>query len=292
MTRSSTGRVILITGARSGIGEAIALHQARAGDIVFATTRSGPGVGLHQIAQQENLDIRHLQLDVTDDESVQAAITQALKQTGHIDVLVNNAGISTIESVEGSLEAAKQIFEVNYFGMLRTISAILPSMRERGSGTIINVSSVAGFVANAGSGAYAASKHAIEGMSQSLALEVIGLGIRVIILEPGYIATPIFQKAQRPEPPSGPYAKHIRRGRVVYSDPAKRAAPPSVVAEVVAAALADPEPQLRYYAGSAKPLITGRQRTSDEDWVKLGLIESDEDWFATVAKTVALVLTK
>lgn len=287
-------RVILVTGASSGIGEAISLHRARLGDTVFATMRNTAASSLPKIAEEEELDIRLLTLDVTDDVSVTSAITEALAQTGHIDVLVNNAGISTIESVEGSLESARKLFDINYFGMLRTITAVLPSMRERHSGTIINVSSVAGFVANAGSGAYAASKHAVEAMSQSLALEVISLGIRVIILEPGFISTPIFPKAQRAEPPSGPYAKHIRRGRLVYSDPANRAAPVSVVAEVVSAALADPQPKMRYQAGSAKALIQGRLRTPDEEWLLLGAVpdEADDEWFGLVAKSVKLALAE
>ncbi|PRQ09058.1 Cyclopentanol dehydrogenase [Enhygromyxa salina] len=287
--------VVFITGTSSGIGEALALHRARLGDTVFATMRNlDAGSTLEKIAAEENLDLRLLALDLTDDESVTRAVSDALDQTGHIDVLINNAGISTIQTVEGSLAAARETFEVNYFGMLKTITAVLPSMRERRSGTIINVSSVTGVVANAGSGAYAASKHAIEAMSESLALEVISLGIRVIILEPGFIATPIFPKAQGGEPPSGPYAKHIRRGRLIYSDPAKRAMPAVTVAEVVAGALTDPEPKLRYYAGSAKPLMHGRRRTSDEEWLSLGQVADDDDeaWFALIAKTVNLALVE
>ncbi|WP_181233201.1 SDR family oxidoreductase [Enhygromyxa salina] len=286
---------MFITGTSSGIGEALALHRARLGDTVFATMRNlDAGSTLEKIAAEENLDLRLLALDLTDDESVTRAVSDALDQTGHIDVLINNAGISTIQTVEGSLAAARETFEVNYFGMLKTITAVLPSMRERRSGTIINVSSVTGVVANAGSGAYAASKHAIEAMSESLALEVISLGIRVIILEPGFIATPIFPKAQGGEPPSGPYAKHIRRGRLIYSDPAKRAMPAVTVAEVVAGALTDPEPKLRYYAGSAKPLMHGRRRTSDEEWLSLGQVADDDDeaWFALIAKTVNLALVE
>jgi NAD(P)-dependent dehydrogenase (short-subunit alcohol dehydrogenase family) len=287
--------VWLITGCSSGIGEALALHRARLGDTVFATMRNvEAGGALKKLADDEKLDLRLLKLDVTDDDSVSSAIKDALEQAGHIDVLVNNAGISTIQSVEGSLAAARETFEINYFGMLRTITAVLPSMRERHSGTIINVSSVTGVVANAGSGAYAASKHAVEAMSQSLALEVNCLGIRVIILQPGFIATPIFPKAQGGEPPSGPYAKHIRRGRLIYSDPGKRAMPASIVAEIVSDALTDPQPKLRYQAGSAKALIQGRLRTPDEEWLTLGLVDdaNDEEWFALIAKTVNLALTE
>jgi NAD(P)-dependent dehydrogenase (short-subunit alcohol dehydrogenase family) len=288
-------RVWLITGCSSGIGEALALHRARLGDTVFATMRNlEAGGNLKKIAEDEKIDLRLLQLDVTVDDSVTNAIKAALDQTGHIDVLVNNAGISTIQSVEGSLAAARETFEINYFGMLKTITAVLPSMRERRSGTIINVSSVSGTVSTAGSGAYAASKHAVEALSQALALEVISLGIRVIVLQPGFIATKIFGKALAGELPAGPYAKHIRRCRLVYSDPGKRAMPTSIVTDTVAAALDDPQPKLRYPSGSAKALIQGRLRTPDEEWLRLGLVEDDKDdeWAAMVTKTVTLALSE
>jgi NAD(P)-dependent dehydrogenase (short-subunit alcohol dehydrogenase family) len=283
-------RVVLITGSSSGIGEAIALHQARLGNTVFATMRDPAtgGQALREAMASEPLDVRILQLDVTDDASVERACAEALGQTGHIDVLVNNAGVSTIEPVEGSVAAAHELFEINYFGMLRTISAVLPSMRERGAGTIVNVSSVVGVLANAGSGAYAASKHAVEAMSESLALETVALGIRVIILRPGFIDTPIFPKAHvpYPEPPTGPYAAHIRRGLMIYSDPMKVAAPPRLVAEILEGALTDPEPKLRYHAGSADAFISARRRTPDEEWIRLGLIPEDKAWFAEVDKLV------
>lgn len=283
--------VVLVTGSSSGIGEAIATHQARLGKTVFASMRN-PDAGreLQELAATENLDIRLLRLDVTDDQSVASAVAKVISQTGCIDILINNAGISTIESVEGSLQAAKRAFEVNYFGMLRTISAVLPFMRERGSGVIINVSSAAGVAANAGSGAYAASKFAIEAMSESLAAETMSLGIRVIILEPGYIQTPIYEKVHRAlgtEAPTGPYAKHIRRGRIIYSSLVSNRPPPSVVATVVEEALVDPAPKLRYQAGSAKRLITVRRRIPDEDWVGLGLIEDDDEWSATMANAIS-----
>lgn len=282
---------VLITGSSSGIGKAIALHQAQLGNTVFATMRNtADGGELQQAAEQEGLDLRVLQLDLTDDQSVSGCISNALEQAGQIDVLINNAGISTIEAVEGSLEAARSVFEVNYFGMLRTIAAVLPSMRARRRGVIMNVSSVTGVAANGGSGAYAASKHAIEAMSESLAIETVEHGIRVIILQPGFIATPIFPKAHipYPEPPTGPYAKHLRRGLMVYSDPMNLAAPPRAVAEVVQEALVDPEPKLRYQAGSAKKFIDGRRAARDEDWVRLGLVEDDQEWFGELSALLNL----
>lgn len=278
-------KVVLVTGTSSGIGEAIALQQARAGNTVFATMRtpdtSGDGL---RAAAATGLDIRVLQLDVTNDESVTNAIHEALAQTGRIDVLVNNAGISPIGCVEGSLEEAKHAFDTNYFGMLRTIAAVLPSMRQQGSGVIVNVSSVTGVLANAGSGSYAASKHAVEAMSESLAIETMSHGIRVIILQPGFIATRIFEKAQRGAPPSGPYETHVRRMRAMYTDPQNIAQPPSVVAEALQAALDDPEPKLRYKAGSAKIYIEGRRRLSDEQWIGTGRFLDDAEWFVETRK--------
>lgn len=270
---------VLVTGASSGIGKAIALHQARLGNVVFATMRNlDDGRALVDTAARESLSLSVLPLDVTNDASVASACAAAIETTGHLDILVNNAGISPIGSVEGSLEVAKHCFETNYFGMLRTISAVLPSMRARKSGIIVNVSSVTGVLANGGSGAYAASKHAVEAMSESLAIETIALGIRVIILQPGFIATRIFEKAQVGDPPSGPYEIPIRRMRLMYTDPQGIARPALEVAEALQAAIDDASPKLRCKAGSASVYIDTRRRIPDEVWVGTGQILDDAEW--------------
>ena len=282
--------VTLVTGASTGIGEATALHFARLGHTVYASMRRPDASGdpLRRAAAEESLDLEIIALDVDGAASVTSAVDNVLERSGRIDVLVNNAGLGMLQSVEEvPVEEAKALFETNVFGVLRMMQAVLPGMREQKSGTIVNVSSVAGLIVSAGHGVYSASKWALEALSEAVAVETRRFGIRIIVIEPGFITTPILDKAGAIEV-GGPYADHLRRMLVRYKSARANAEPPSVVAGVIADALDDPDPRFRYLAGkSAAPVIDGRARITDEDWIDMGREMTDEEYWAESARRFA-----
>ena len=280
--------VTLVTGASTGIGEATALHFARLGHTVYASMRApdASGDGLRRAGEEEKLDLELIALDVDVPESVASAVGGVLGRSGRIDVLVNNAGLVKLTSVEEvPLEDAKAVFETNVFGPLRMMQAVLPGMRERGSGTIVNMSSVAGRIVSAGHGIYAATKYALEALSEAVAIETRRFGIRIIVIEPGFISTPILDKGGDVEIGDGPYAVHLRRMQALYRNARGGAEPPSVVAEVIADALDDPNPRFRYLAGEgASPVLDGRARMTDEEWIDLGREMTDDEYIAERAR--------
>lgn len=276
--------VTLITGTSTGIGLATALHLANRGHLVYASMRDlSRGNALREAAASNQLPIKLLELDVDSETSVQQAVAKVLAEEGRIDVLVNNAGTAIFEAIELTTDAtAKGIFETNFFGALRAIRAVLPSMRERHSGTIVNVSSVAGRVAINCMGIYAASKFALEAMSESLAQELYPHGIRVVIVEPGIIVTPILGKGLGglSLDPALPYVAAERRINTIFTQGQETGGDPQVVAEVIETALETKTSQLRFLAGSdAEVFVTGRSRMSDEEWVAMGRHATDEDYF-------------
>src|SRR2546430_429272 len=175
--------IALVTGASSGIGKATAERLATAGYKVYGTSRRGAQAGQRPFAM--------LHLDVTSDESVQAAVGEVMRLEGRIDVLVNNAGFSIAPAgaEESSIEQARAIFDTNFFGIVRMTRAVVPHMRQRGGGRIINIGSVLGFLPAPYMAFYAATKHAIEGYSESLDHELRTKGIRVSVIEPSYTRT-------------------------------------------------------------------------------------------------------
>src|SRR5260370_39451567 len=189
--------IALVTGSSSGIGLATAVMLARGGHTVIATMRNLDGAGeLRKIVAAEKLPVTVTALNVDDDASVSEAVGKALAENGRIDVLVNNAGVGGGGSVEElPMAVFRQVMETNFFGALRCIKAVVPGMRERRHGCIVNVSSIAGRMALAPAAAYAASKFALEALSECLAQEMKAFNVRVAIIEPGVIATPIFGKA-------------------------------------------------------------------------------------------------
>ena len=190
----------LVTGTSSGIGLATAVALARAGHTVVATMRNlDGGAEIRKIAAAEKLPIHLAALNVDDDASVREAFAKVVAEHGPIDVLVNNAGIPGGGGVEETtIDRFREVMETNFFGALRCAKVVIPSMRERRRGTIVNVTSVAGRVSGASHGSYAASKWALEAVSESLAQELRPFNVRVAIVEPGVIATPIFTKAPAP----------------------------------------------------------------------------------------------
>jgi NAD(P)-dependent dehydrogenase (short-subunit alcohol dehydrogenase family) len=227
--------VVLITGCSSGIGLATARHFARLGDEVHAGVRH-PSTAWELTAaiESDKLNIVPLTLDVDDDASVRRGVQEVIARSGRIDVLVNNAGIGGGGPIEDvPIEFAKSMFETNYFGTIRMIQAVLPGMRERRSGAIVNVSSIAGRLAIAGHGHYSAVKHALEAASEALAQEVLAFGIRVAVVEPGVVVTPIFSKARRFADPASPYRVHVHRLLLFYQMQMKMPSQPSDVAAVI-----------------------------------------------------------
>ena len=273
--------VVLITGSSSGIGLATALHFARLGHDVHAGVRSpATATELTQAVEAERLPIRVVTLDVDDAASVTRAVDEVLARSGRIDVLVNNAGIGGGGPIgDVPVDWARTLFETNYFGAIRMIQAVLPGMRERRSGAIVNVSSIAGRVAIAGHGHYSAVKHALEAASEALAQEVVAFGIRVAIVEPGVVVTPIFTKARRFADPASPYAVHVRRLLLFYQMQMKTPSQPADVARAIHEAATTDEPKLRYLVGEdARRLDAGRRRLTDEEFVATGDEMTDEQY--------------
>lgn len=273
--------IMLITGAGSGIGLTTALHFARKGYTVYAGVHSlDRAAELQRFMRKEPLPIAPIEMDVDDDRSVQQAVSGALERSGRVDVLVNNAGILGGGSIEqSSLAEAKRLFETNYFGAMRAIQAVLPGMRERRSGTIVNVTSISGQIVMAGYGHYAASKHALEATSEMLAQEVRAFNIRVAIIAPGTVLTPIFVKNKSVPDPASPYAAQARRLGLFFARQLQKPTMPQQVAEAIEHAITTDRPKLRYCVGrDAEALVGGRQRLTDEEWIEFGREMSDAEY--------------
>jgi NAD(P)-dependent dehydrogenase (short-subunit alcohol dehydrogenase family) len=262
--------VVLITGCSSGFGLLSALHFARKGDRVFATMRDpAKGAALEEAARKENLAIEIVQLDVTDERSVANAVRKVIDAAGRIDVLVNNAGIGAHGPVEETDDAeVREIFDTNFFGALRTIRHVAPKMREQRSGTIVNVSSLAGRVPPPFGGVYSASKFALEAASESLYFELHPFGVRVLLIEPGGFETNIehTRRVARRFTEGSPYVELERRfSEALTRLPAAAArGDPQVVAETVYNAVYDKEPKLRYLVGQDAEGIGGLKKQLDD----------------------------
>lgn len=197
---TTTPQVALVTGATSGIGKATAVALAAAGFQVI-------GTGRHTARLTAPAGVSYLDLDVTSDESVASAVKQVIDRFGHVDVLVNNAGVgSTGAGEEFSITQTQDIFDINVYGVMRTIKAVLPHMRAQGRGRIVNVSSLSGFVPSPFMTVYVSTKHAVEGYSQSLDHEVREYGVRVLLVEPGPINTPFAGHSVEADTPMPLYA--------------------------------------------------------------------------------------
>jgi len=279
--------VALVTGSSTGIGLATALHLARNGYEVYATMRNPDRGGKDVVAAAaaEGLPVHVLPLDVDDAGSVSAAVDESVGRSGRIDVLVNNAGIGAGGAIETtSDEDLKRVFETNFFGALRMVRAVLPAMRERRNGAIVNVTSQGGRVTMEAVGPYCASKFALEAASESLAMEVAPFGVRVVIIEPGVILTPIFGKAPPPPPPDSPYARGARRFAMNIAALLQAPTMPDEVAATILEAITTPAPRLRYTVGSeAESLLRSRAAITDEEWIAIGNMEDDAEYMARMS---------
>jgi NAD(P)-dependent dehydrogenase (short-subunit alcohol dehydrogenase family) len=237
------GSIALVTGASSGIGETTAKRLATAGYKVYGTSRRGAQSGQRSFAM--------LPLDVTSDESVEAAVKELIRQEGRIDLLVNNAGfgVAPAGAEESSIDQAKAIFETNFFGLIRMTRAVVPHMRRQGNGRIINIGSVLGFLPMPYGALYAATKHAVEGYSESLDHELRTRGIRVSVIEPAYTKTQFDANFLAPDSKLDEYRDVRALLDKVLKEVMATADEPTVVADVVLEAAIAARPKLRYAAG-------------------------------------------
>ena len=271
---------VLITGTSKGIGLQTALLFARAGHNVHATMRNPAGSPeLAQIAAREKLPITISVIDVDSDASVRDGIAQIRRKHGSIDVLVNNAGVERLGSVEEvSLADFRAAMETNYFGALRCIQAVVTDMRRRRSGAIINVTSVAGRLANPPMAAYNASKWALEALSEALAIEMKPFNVRVAIVEPGIIDTAMARRVENEPDDRSPYPHRVCFA-ALFANSFKNPVPPSLVAEKILQIAESGTWQLRHPVGpGALPLLQRRNGMTDEQWIEFNSTD-DETWY-------------
>jgi NAD(P)-dependent dehydrogenase (short-subunit alcohol dehydrogenase family) len=236
-------KIALITGASSGIGEATAKRLAQAGFKVYGTSRRG--------AQTGGGEFTMLALDVTSDFSVEAAVETVMRIEGRIDLLVNNAGfgVAPAGAEESSIEQAQSIFDTNFFGLVRMTRAVLPHMRAAGSGRIINIGSVLGFLPMPYGALYAATKHAVEGYTESLDHELRNFGIRAVVVEPAYTKTPFDANLLEADAKIDAYREVRSALNQRIGELMEGAQGPEVVAETVLKAALAGRPKLRYTPG-------------------------------------------
>ena len=279
---------ILVTGASRGIGRATCVSLGRAGHRVFATMRDpSRAPALSAIASAESLPIIVSAMDVDSDDSVRRGVSDIVAQHGPVDVLVNNAGIERRGSVEElALGEFRAVMETNYFGAIRCMQAVLPSMRARGSGCIINITSVAGRISSSPLGPYSASKFALEAISEALAQEVKALGIRVAIVQPGIINTDMANAITAEA--DGSLYPHSRRFAGMFAASLKTPTGPELVGDTIRSLIESDSPRFRNPVGpDAEPFLAWRASMTDEQWVDWGATD-DESWYAAVERDFGL----
>jgi NAD(P)-dependent dehydrogenase (short-subunit alcohol dehydrogenase family) len=242
---------------------------------------------LGAIVAKEGLPVKVLVMDVDSDSSVKTMIADIYKDAGNIDVLVNNAGIERNGSIEElPLADFRAVMETNYFGPLRCIQAVVPQMRQRKSGCIINVASVSGHIANSPLAPYTASKFALEALSEALAQEMKTFNVRVAIVEPGIIETPMSQSIG--EPAAASHYPQQRRFAHLIAASLKNPASPSLVAEKILAIIESGTWKLRHPVGpDAEPLLAWRKSMTDEEWVNLHGAD-DDTWYAVMERSLGM----
>ena len=268
-------KVAIVTGSSSGIGYETSILLAKNGFHTYAAVRNlDKSKSLIDIAKKDDLLIDVVELDVSNDKSVKDAINRVLSENKRIDVVVNNAGYALVGSFEDlSMDEIKSQFETNFFGAIRVIQAVLPTMRNQRNGRIVNVSSMGGRIAIPLDSAYHGTKFALEGLSESLQYEVEQFGIKIIIIEPGAIKSNFFNnlkmasKAQRPD---SPYIQMMQKLNAGFSFMLENAPHPVEVAKVILAAASSEDPQLRYTVGDDAAMIVQAKRTmSDREFGNL-----------------------
>lgn len=245
-------KVAIVTGSSSGIGFETALALAREGYHTYATMRdTKKGNKILDIAKKENLQIRVVELDVNNDNTIKKAVEVIIGEKKRIDVLVNNAGFFLVGCLEDlTIPDLKDQFETNFFGVVRMIQAVLPTMRNQKSGIIVNVSSVAGRIGFPVTPGYISSKFALEGLSESMRYELFPFGIKTIIIEPGVIKTNLFttlKKATKSDSAYKEITEKVMKGLMMMSE---MGTPPQEVAKTITKAISSDNPLPRYPVGN------------------------------------------
>lgn len=269
---TSSQKVAVVTGSSSGIGLETSLLLAKNGFRTFATMRNlDKSSIIKAAAEKDKLPIKVVQLNVTNNQSVSNAIQSIVSETGRIDVLVNNAGYALVGALEDlSIDEIKNQYETNVFGLMRVTQVVLPIMRGQESGIIGNVSSGAGLFGYPGGSAYVSTKFAVEGLGESISYELDQFGIKVVLIEPGYIKTNFTNAvviAKKAQDPSSPYSQMMQRMLVNSSEMAKNASPVDVVSKAILEAVTSKSPNLRYLAGKdLETLYASKKTMSDSEF--------------------------
>jgi len=276
MESSTSQKVAIVTGSSTGIGYEISLALARDGFLTYATMRNlNKAENIKSVATKESLPLRVKQLDVTEDLSVKNAVEAILSETGGIiDILVNNAGYGLNGAFEDiAMDEIKAQYETNVFGLIRTTQAVLPIMRKQKTGIIVNISSGAGRFGFPSGSAYASTKFAVEGLSESISYELEPFGVKVVIVEPGVIRTNFgngLVVAKKSQDPNSPYSQMMKKIANSFEELMKNSSSPELVANVVLNAVKDENPNLRYLAGNDVEQWLGAKRNmSDEEFYKM-----------------------
>ena len=275
--------VTVVTGANSGIGRACSVHLAENGHRVVGTVRDAGRAGkLRDAAEAAGVGVELVELDIGSGKSVREGFEKIFELAGQVDNLVNNAGVGGNGVVEEtSPKRFLDVMNVDLCGATRCARRVLPQMRERGSGTIVNITSVAGCFGAIGQAPYVAAKWALEGVSEQLALEVAPFGVRVAIIEPGVTKSSIFGKNIDSPNETGAYDAQYERLFQFYAAGYVHATDAIEVAQVIRHAIETDEPKLRYpVSWASAAVIDGRDRMSDADWIALGNTASLDDYIA------------
>ena len=268
----SEQKVAVVTGSSSGIGYATSLMLSRNGFHTYASMRNlEKSQGIVETAKKENLPLQVIQLDVDNEKSVKDAVERIISEKGKIDVLVNNAGFGLGGSVEDlSMEELKGQFETNFFGLIRVTQEVLPHMRKRLQGIIVNVSSVVGRIGLPGAPAYVSTKFAVEGLSESMRYELEPFGIKIVLIEPGVIGTNFMSAmvvAKKALDPNSPYAQLMQKITTGFTAAFQNATPTDEVAKVILKSVTIDNPDYRYLVGNdAVQWIEARKKMSDTEF--------------------------
>ena len=287
-------KVAIVTGSATGIGYETAIHLAKNGFYTYASMRNLPKADkISKIAKSQNLPLRVIQLDVTDDISITKAIGTVINESGKVDVLVNNAGYGLVGSIEDmSIEELKAQYETNVFGVFRVTKEVLPHMRKQHGGSIINISSIAGRIALPLYSAYVSTKFALEGLSESMAYELEPFGIRVVIIEPGAIKSNFRrEQAAKGSSENSPYSSMMQSPSKAIEKMLKDRLNPEEVAKTIVQAIENSKPKLRYIVGKdAEELIEFRRKSSDEEFFQIigqNIVKKEEQEFPQNRNQVA-----
>jgi len=279
-SKANGQKVAIVTGSSSGIGYATSLLLARNGFYTYASVRDiNKSASLQSIADSEKLPLKPVQLEVTDDSSVNDAVHKIVSDKGRIDVLVNNAGYGLFGAFEDlSMDEIKAQFETNFFGVVRVTQQVIPIMRtqlngSRGGGIIVNVGSINGQIAFPVLSAYSATKFAIEGLSESIAYELEPFGIKVILIEPGPIRSNFMKGSLLPERAldlRSPYSELVQKFYDKTNSQHDDAISPEEVAKTIFHAISIEKPEFRYVVGNyALSLLEARNNTSYSEFQKM-----------------------